>query len=364
MPKQLEHSGFLLAFVFPVIALAGYVVQAPWVFLGVAVLWLLVLQALDAFAGHDRPVEWRTLTARITPPSAAFPVENLALYGYVVLHVVVVGLGAWEFSRSDDVLPWMLFAIPVALSGATALIVAHELLHGSTRLDRWFGRLASIPAFWTVHEYEHLFLHHRDDSFCTEGDVAAAKLNQSYYSYLFRSVFANYRHAWQLQRDVLTKRGKNLVAARILVVIYLPPIVAAALVAVLWGGWALMFFLVQGFLTVAVFLLGTYNQHYGLIRRVGADGSPEAYNYMNIWSADQRATNLAFWCVGRHAHHHLDPFRSYTKLAVIDSSPILPYGYPTSMMFSLLPPLWFRLMNPRVAEVFTRRDELQAQGYL
>src|SRR5436853_585904 len=85
----------------------------------------------------------------------------------------------------------VLLAFPVALSGATLLFVAHELLHGSTRLDRWFGRAAGAVTFWGVHEYEHLFLHHRDESFCTDRDPAAAKLGQSYYSYLFRSVGAN-----------------------------------------------------------------------------------------------------------------------------------------------------------------------------
>ena len=208
--------------------------------------------------------------------------------------------------------------------------------------------------FWGVHEYEHLFLHHRDESFCTDRDPAAAKLGQSYYSYLLRSVGANYRDAWELQSEVLRARGERGVGAKVLATIYLPPVVVAALVTVLFGWWALAFFLAQAFLTVGLFLLGTYNQHYGLVRRIGADGRFEPYSFMNVWSADQRITNLAYWAVGRHAHHHLDPFRSYTELAVIEGSPLLPHGYNTTLMLSLVPPLWFRVMNPRVAEVFAR----------
>jgi alkane 1-monooxygenase len=356
--------GYLLAFAFPVIAALGYLFQQPWLFLGVSVGWLVLMQIVDAVAGHDRSVPWKVLNANITPPDARFPIENVILYAYVALHLLVIALGVWQFTRTDDVLPWILYAFPVGLSGATVLIVAHELLHGSTRLDRWIGRAAATPAFWSVHEYEHLFLHHRGESFCTEDDVAAARRGQSYYSYLFKSVVNNYRHAWQLQGNVLRASGKQHVGARMLATIYLPALVLAALVAIFFGGWALVFFMLQAFLTVATFLLGTYNQHYGLIRRAGTDGVPEAYNYMNIWSADQRVTNLAFWSIGRHAHHHLDPFCSYTDLKVIEGSPLLPYGYATTLAISLVPPLWFKVMNPRVDDVFARRDRLHAQGFI
>jgi alkane 1-monooxygenase len=361
---KLARPGYLLAFGFPVIAALGYLFQAPWLFLGITLLWLVLIQALDAVAGHDRSVPWRVLSANITPPSARFPVENVIMYVYVLLHLVVVALGVWQFTRTDDVLPWILYAFPVSLSGATVLIVAHELLHGSTRLDRWVGRAAATPAFWSVHEYEHLFLHHKGESFCTEGDVAAARLGQSYYSYVLKSIVANYHHAWQLQANVLRARGKQFVAARILATIYLPAFVLAALVAIFFGGWALVFFVLQAVLTVSTFLLGTYNQHYGLIRRIGIDGQPEDYNYMNIWSANQRVTKLAFWSIGHHAHHHLDPFCSYPDLRIIEDSPLLPYGYVTTLTLSLVPPLWFKVMNPRVDEVFARRDRLHAQGFI
>jgi alkane 1-monooxygenase len=360
----LARPGYLLAFGFPVIAALGYLLQEPWLFFGITVAWLVLLQVADELAGHERAVPWKVLSADITPPTARFPVENVLMYAYVLLHLVVVALGVWQFDRSDDVLAWMVYAVPVALSGATVLVVAHELLHGSTRLDRWIGRAAATPAFWSVHEFEHLFLHHKDESFCTEADVAAARLGQSFYSYLVKSIVANYRHAWSLQASVLRARGKSFVGARILATIYLPAVLLAALVAILFGFWALVFFVLQAFLTVFTFLLGTYNQHYGLLRRTGPDGRPEAFNYMNIWSADQRVTRLAFWSIGHHAHHHLDPFRSYPDLRVVEGSPLLPHGYFTTLMLALVPPLWFRTMNPRVEEVFARRDRLHAQGFI
>ncbi len=358
------HPGYLLGFAFPIIAIGGYLFQAPWVFLAITVGWLVLMQAFDSFAGHEPAVPWNTVRANVAEPDARLPLENVALYAYVLLHLAAVALGIWQFRRDDAVLPWVLFALPVAMSGSNVLIVAHELLHGSTRLDRWMGRAAAAVSFWMVHEYQHLFVHHRAESFCTENDSSAAKLGQSFYGYFFRAVSDNYRQAGKLAANVLRARGKNLIAARVLAGIYLPPVLLAALVAVFFGGWALLFFLLQAYLTVSLFLLGTYNTHYGLIRWPDADGRPEPYSYMNIWSSDQRATNLAFWSIGRHAHHHLDPFRSYTDLKIIEGSPLLPYGYITTLMLSLIPPLWFKVMNPRVADVCARRERLRAQGFV
>ena len=110
---KLSRAGVLLAFGPPTIAILGYVFQAPWVFLGVTVGWLLTLQILDSVAGHERAVPWSALRNEIRPPSSRFPTEDVILYVYVLVHLAAVGLGVWQMSRTDDVLPWMLFAFPV-----------------------------------------------------------------------------------------------------------------------------------------------------------------------------------------------------------------------------------------------------------
>ena len=354
----------LLAFSFPLIAFLGYWLAEPWLFIGVAAGWLVLMQLLDRVAGRDPKFPWKEVKANLKAPDTSFPTENVIMYVYVLVHLGVVGLGVWQFRSASDPLPWVLYAVPVALSGVNVLTIAHELLHGSIRLDIIVGRLAAIPAFWSVHEYEHLHLHHRDEIICTDEDTSYAKLGQSFYSYFFKGLIANYVHAWALQAKILEARKTKLIALRIIAGTYLPSVLVAVLVAVFFGPWALAFFMLQAFLSVLLFLLGTYNQHYGLTRRRMPDGSYEAFTYMNTWSADQHLTNWCFWNLGRHAHHHLDAFCSYTDLKIIEKSPLLPHGYFTTLAMSLIPPLWFRVMNPRVKDVLSRRDQLQAQGAL
>jgi len=43
-----------------------------------------------------------------------------------------------------------------------------------------------------------------------------------------------------------------------------------------------------------------------------------------------------------------EKFNNSCKIFIYEKSPELPYGYPSSIILSLMPPLWFRKMNPLV----------------
>ena len=47
-----------------------------------------------------------------------------------------------------------------------------------------------------------------------------------------------------------------------------------------------------------------------------------------------------------------DDFKKYQILESIDESPQLPFGYTTSMLIALVPPVWFKLMNKRIPKEF------------
>jgi len=52
----------------------------------------------------------------------------------------------------------------------------------------------------------------------------------------------------------------------------------------------------------------------------------------------------------RHSDHHAQPTRRYQVLRDYEESPALPTGYAGMILLALAPPLWFRVMDPRVAE--------------
>ncbi len=52
----------------------------------------------------------------------------------------------------------------------------------------------------------------------------------------------------------------------------------------------------------------------------------------------------------RHSDHHANPLRPYQALRNFDDLPRLPSGYPGCFILAAIPPLWFRVMNPKVLE--------------
>ena len=57
---------------------------------------------------------------------------------------------------------------------------------------------------------------------------------------------------------------------------------------------------------------------------------------------------LVLYELTRHSDHHLISSKKYQVLESIAESPQLAYGYPTSILLSMVPPLWFKIMNTRV----------------
>ena len=59
-------------------------------------------------------------------------------------------------------------------------------------------------------------------------------------------------------------------------------------------------------------------------------------------------TQIVLYELTRHSDHHFKSSKKYQILDCHDESPQMPFGYPTSVVLAMFPPLWFRIMNKRV----------------
>jgi alkane 1-monooxygenase len=59
--------------------------------------------------------------------------------------------------------------------------------------------------------------------------------------------------------------------------------------------------------------------------------------------------NAALFNMGRHADHHRHMARSYEQLEIMPKGAQLPAGYAAALLTALVPPLWRKIMDPRVA---------------
>jgi alkane 1-monooxygenase len=107
----------------------------------------------------------------------------------------------------------------------------------------------------------------------------------------------------------------------------------------------------QGAVAILILELFNYAAHYGLLRRVLSDGSVEPLGPQHCWNARQRFNNWALFNGGHHSDHHRAPTKPYQRLTTGWAMPALPSGYAGTLCLALVPPLWWRVMEPRLAAV-------------
>ena len=91
-----------------------------------------------------------------------------------------------------------------------------------------------------------------------------------------------------------------------------------------------------------------YIEHYGLRRQILSNGRYEQVLPKHSWNSDHALGRIFLYELTRHSDHHFKANRKYQVLRHFDDSPQLSFGYPMSMLISLVPPLWFRIMNQKL----------------
>lgn len=363
--KNIDSLPYFLSYSFPLLALAGIGTNRPYLFLVLILAWYMVLVLLDFALGVDRQYPFEKIRRTTGPRPSPLEARTLILYGYILLHATVLVTVMFRILQAEDPLPWLLYAIPVSISGGLALGVGHELFHRSSFLQMFFARMASIPQFWTPDEFEHLYMHHREEITSTEQDPVFARKGQSAYSFMWHALTGVVREGWRVRTRILHEAGaRYAVGFNALIRLFGPSVFLLITVAFLAGLLAAVFLLLQALLSISLFILTIYQQHYGLARREMGDGNLEPYTYMNVWSSDRVVSNRLHFNIPRHAHHHSDPHCRYYDLKLIEESPMLPMGYLPLLLVALIPPLWYRLMDPLIAEIYDRRDRLEQEGRL
>jgi alkane 1-monooxygenase len=104
---------------------------------------------------------------------------------------------------------------------------------------------------------------------------------------------------------------------------------------------------------LAIMLLELFNYiaHYGLARRPGPDGRLERFGPRHAWNTARRMNNWSFLNMGRHSDHHRFSARPYQRLETLEGAAHLPTGYAGALLLALVPPLWRKVMDPRVDRV-------------
>ncbi len=264
-------------------------------------------------------------------------VFGLLIYGF--FSVSNTTLATYEFIG-------LIFSLGIVLS-VNGINVAHELGHRQTTNERFLGKALLLPAFYMHFYIEHNFGHHLNAA--TPEDPATARYNQSVYSFWFTSTIRQYFSAWKIQNKLLKNNkhpffslNNDMLWYSIFQLLYLLTVV------IIFGTTALLFALFAGIVGFILLETVNYIEHYGLLRLPTKSGRYERVKEMHSWNSNHVIGRIVLYELTRHSDHHYKSSKKYQVLDCHDESPQMPYGYPTSMVLAMIPPLWFAIMNKRV----------------
>lgn len=344
----------------------------PWIGMALA-LWLgapnvfafftffyvyALIPALDALIGQD-PVNPADHDVRGLSESRYY---RWLTYACLPILAVSLTLGAWGTVHLPqlDALGRVGFAASHGLiASVLGINAAHEMIHKRSALEQRLGGILLAMVCYGGFKIEHVRGHHLNVS--TPADPSSARLGQSLYHFLPRAIFHNVTAAYRLEAERLRRKGLPVVSRHNEFLRWYALSASFALGFYLWLGWmGLAFFLFQSLVAIATLETVNYLEHYGLRRRRRPNGRYERTTHEHSWNSNYLLTNLLLFQLQRHSDHHEFPRRRYQVLRHIDRSPQLPAGYATMMLLAWLPPLWRRVMDPRVRAYYRDEPELLA----
>ncbi|MEC7186708.1 MAG: alkane 1-monooxygenase [Bacteroidota bacterium] len=251
---------------------------------------------------------------------------------------------AFTSSVSDIVGIILSASIVMATNGIN---VGHELGHRKSIIARTCSKILYLPSQYMHFYIEHNFGHHINVA--TPEDPATARYKQTLYSFWVTSVIRTYISEWKIQLRLLRVSKKSFLSIKNDMIFYtLFQIIFLLFIYYNFGLYLTILSLVMSVVSFLFLETINYVEHYGLLRKKELSGRYERVKPHHSWNSNHTIGRIVLYELTRHSDHHFKSSKKYQVLESLEDCPHLPYGYPTSILLSLIPPVWFRIMNPLV----------------
>ena len=270
-------------------------------------------------------------------------------YAFIPIQYASLVLACWLYATQDlSLVSGLGLALTVGTVAGVAINTAHELGHKRASMERWLSKVALAQS-----GYGHFFIEHNRGHHvrvATPEDPASSRLGESFWAFLPRTVAGSLKSSWELETERLRRLGKPALtpANDVLNAWAMTVVLFGALVAI-FGLELLPFLIVQAVIVFSLLEIVNYLEHYGLLRGRREDGRYERTRPEHSWNSNSVASNVLLYHLQRHSDHHANPTRRYQSLRHFDEAPELPTGYAGMILLATVPPLWRRVMDPRVA---------------
>jgi alkane 1-monooxygenase len=269
-------------------------------------------------------------------------------YAFLPIQYAGLGFACWLWSAGRlSTVDSIGLALTMAMVTGIAINTAHELGHKRASLERWLSKVALASS-----GYGHFFIEHNRGHHvrvATPEDPASSRLGESFWAFLPRTVIGSLRSSWDLEIERLSRtddgpwtwRSDILNAWAMTVVLF-------GVLALIFGPVVLPYLLMQAIIGFSLLEVVNYLEHYGLRRQRRDDGRYERCTPRHSWNSNSVASNVLLYHLQRHSDHHANPMRRYQALRHVDEAPQLPTGYAGMIVLACIPPLWRRVMDPRL----------------
>ncbi len=352
---RLRALRYLTTFIAPTCGLASLLGHGwlTWMLPLHAFAWVPLLELLLPRAPDN-------LTAEEEAVAKDDPLFDLIIYALVPVQWGLLIL--FLFQVGEPGLAWWEMAGRIAsmgiLCGIYGINVAHELGHRPRRWERDLARALLLTSLYMHFIIEHNRGHHR--RVATPDDPASARYGEWLYAFWLRSMVFSFLSAWRIEADRLRKEGRAPFGWRnemIHALLWQVGLVAA--VGLAFGPHVLAAFLAAALIGALMLETVNYIEHYGLRRTRDGQGRYRRVEHVHSWNSDHLLGRLTLFELTRHSDHHWKASKKYQTLHSIDAAPQLPTGYPGTMLLSLVPPLFFAVMHPRLAAMAQRERDLE-----
>lgn len=224
-------------------------------------------------------------------------------------------------------------------------LVAHELTHRTwdpraMLVGRWLLAFSFDVGFAT----EHVHGHHKQLG--TKADPATAARGANVYAQVARAIVGTNVGAYRIERARLEKLGKPVLSLHNAYLRGVLMSVGLVVVAyVLSGIVGALFFSAVALGSKVLLEIVNYMEHYGLVRVPTEPVQPR-----HSWNSKKRMSSWATFNLTRHSHHHAQGEVPFWALRPYPDAPMMPSGYLTTILLTLVPSLWHRIMTPRLLE--------------
>jgi len=230
------------------------------------------------------------------------------------------------------------------LCGTFGINVAHELGHRVNKMEQTFAKMLLLTSLYMHFFIEHNKGHHKHVA--TASDPSTAKYNQSLYAFWQQTLIGTYKSAWKIAGEEAAKRGHTgFTLLNEMLLFQLIQLLLILSIFILFGLTTTLLFIVAALMGGLLLESVNYIEHYGLTRNETENHQFERVQPHHSWNSNHIIGRLMLFELSRHSDHHYLASRKYQILRSYDNAPQMPTGYPGMILLSLVPPLWFKVMN-------------------